>query len=118
MAASRRIGAISSRLRWHTARCIARRPDGDQGERATGSRRSQRLSGYRRDDLVSLSAGLSGFREMFDGEPAQILRAIGYFGDGDLNTLSAADRDVVCNAQDRIGKLPAVHLKPGSLAGR
>jgi len=55
---------------------------------------------------------------MFDGEPAQILRAIGYFGDGDMNTLSAADRDVVCNAQDRIGKLPAVHLKPGSLAGR
>ena len=67
---------------------------------------------------VSLSAGLSSFREMFDGEPAQILRAIGYFGDGDLNTLSAADRDVVCNARDRIGKLPAVHLKPGSLAGR
>jgi hypothetical protein len=45
---------------------------------------------------VSLSTGLSGFRE----------------------TLSAADRDVLCNARDRISKLPAVHLKPGSLAGR
>jgi hypothetical protein len=40
---------------------------------------------------VSLSAGLSGFREMFDGEPVQNLRAIGYFGERDLNTLSAAE---------------------------
>jgi hypothetical protein len=64
---------------------------------------------------VSLAAGLSAFRQMFDGEPAQVLRAIGYFGDGDLTTLSGADRKVLCNARDRIGKLPDVHLKSGSL---
>jgi hypothetical protein len=67
---------------------------------------------------VSLPAGLSAFRQMFDGEPAQVLRAIGYFGDGDLNTLSSADRDVLRNARDRIDRFPEVHIKPGSLTGR
>jgi hypothetical protein len=62
---------------------------------------------------VSLAAGLSAFKQMFDGEPAQVLRAIGYFGDGDLNTLGADDREVLCNARDRIGQLPELHLKPG-----
>jgi hypothetical protein len=66
---------------------------------------------------VSLPAGLSAFEKMFDGEPAQVLRAIGYFGDGDLNTLSTADREILCGARDRVGKLPEVHLKPGSLTG-
>jgi Nucleotidyl transferase AbiEii toxin, Type IV TA system len=66
---------------------------------------------------VWLPAGLSAFKKMFDGEPAQVLRAIGYFGDGDLNTLSTADREVLCGARDRVGKLPEVHLKPGSLTG-
>jgi hypothetical protein len=67
---------------------------------------------------VSLAKGLSAFKKMFDGEPSQVLRAIGYFGDGDLKTLSSADRNVLCSARDRIGELPEVHLKPGSLAGR
>jgi hypothetical protein len=67
---------------------------------------------------VSLAAGLSAFKQMFDGEPAQVLRSIGYFGDGDLNTLSTADRDVLCRARDRFDRLPEIHLKPGSLAGR
>jgi hypothetical protein len=67
---------------------------------------------------VSLAACLSAFRQMFHGEPAQVLRAPGYFEDGDLAGLDKADRNVLCNARDRIGKLPEVHLKPGSLAGR
>jgi hypothetical protein len=67
---------------------------------------------------VSLPAGLSAFRQMFDGEPAQVLRAIGYFGDGDLNTLSSADRDVLRNARDRIGRFPEAHIRQGSLTGR
>jgi hypothetical protein len=67
---------------------------------------------------VSLPAGLSAFKQMFDGEPAQILRAIGYFDDGDLNTLSTADRDILSNARDQIGQLPEVHLRSGSLTGR
>jgi nucleotidyltransferase AbiEii toxin of type IV toxin-antitoxin system len=66
---------------------------------------------------VSLAAGLSAFRQMFDGEPAQVLRSIGYFEDGDLHMLSNADRKVLCRARDQIGSLPEVHLKPGSLTG-
>lgn len=66
---------------------------------------------------VSLAAGLSAFKQMFDGEPAQVLRSIGYFGDGDLKTLGAADRGVLVSARDRIGKLPDVRLKSGSLTG-
>ena len=39
---------------------------------------------------VSLSLALSAFRQMFNGEQAQVLRAIGYFKDGDLNTFGHA----------------------------
>jgi hypothetical protein len=67
---------------------------------------------------VSLPAGLSAFRQMFDGEPAQVLRAIGYFEDGDLKTLSAADRVVLCDARDKVGQLPELYVKSGFLAGR
>jgi hypothetical protein len=66
---------------------------------------------------VPLAAGLSAFSQMFNGEPAQVLRALGYFKDGDLNTLSVADRKILCDARDRVGRLPEVHLKRGSLAG-
>ena len=67
---------------------------------------------------VSLPSGMSAFRQMFGGEPAQVLRAIGYFDDGDLNALSTEDRDILRDARDSIGQLPEVHLKLGSLAGR
>jgi hypothetical protein len=67
---------------------------------------------------VSLPTSLSAFMQMFDGEPAQVLRALGYFEDGDLPTLGATDREILRTARDRIGKLPEVHLKLGSLAGR
>jgi Nucleotidyl transferase AbiEii toxin, Type IV TA system len=67
---------------------------------------------------VSLPAGLSAFKQMFDGEPAQVLRAIGYFDDGDLTTLGAADRDILRKARDQIGQLPDVVVRRGSLTGR
>lgn len=62
---------------------------------------------------VSLAAGLSAFKQMFDGEPAQVLRALGFFEDGDLKALGAADRSVLRRARDRIGALPELHLRPG-----
>ena len=67
---------------------------------------------------VSLPGGLSAFSQMFNGEPAQVLRAIGFFGDGDLRTLSTVDRDVLQNARDNVGRLPKVNLGLGSLTGR
>jgi Nucleotidyl transferase AbiEii toxin, Type IV TA system len=65
---------------------------------------------------VSLSAGLTAFKQMFNGEPAQVLRAIGYFKDGDLNTLSQADQQLLRSARDGVDVLPDVLLKSRSLA--
>jgi hypothetical protein len=67
---------------------------------------------------VSLSAGVSAFRAMFHGEPSQVLRSIGYFEDGDLDTLARTDQELLRNARDRVGKLPEVVVKHGSLTGR
>jgi hypothetical protein len=67
---------------------------------------------------VSLPVGLSAFRAMFDGEPAQVLRALGYFGDGDLRTLAKADQELLRLARDRVAQLPNVVVRPGSLTGR
>jgi hypothetical protein len=65
---------------------------------------------------VSLSAGLGAFKQMFNGEPAQVLRAIGYFKDGDLPTLAKADRELLQTARDRVTEVPEVHVTPGPLA--
>lgn len=67
---------------------------------------------------VSLPVGLTAFKQMFEGEPAQVLRALGYFEDGDLATLDKADQNLLRNARDKIQQLPNVILKSGSLAGR
>lgn len=62
---------------------------------------------------TSLPAGLSAFKQMFDGEPAQVLRAIGFFDDGDLRYLTAAERKILCDARDKVDVLPEVRLRPG-----
>jgi hypothetical protein len=67
---------------------------------------------------VSLSAGVSAFSAMFNGEPSQVLRSIGYFEDGDLDSLDRPDRELLRNARDRIGQLPEVVVRRGSLTGR
>jgi len=65
---------------------------------------------------VSLPAGLSAFKLMFDGEPAQVLRALGYFGDGDLPMLGKSDQNLLRRARDQIDVLPDVDLRPGIAA--
>jgi hypothetical protein len=67
---------------------------------------------------VSLPAGLSAFSQMFNGEASQVLRSIGYFEDGDLNSLDSPDRQLLRNARDRVGQLPDVVVRRGSLTGR
>ena len=62
---------------------------------------------------TSLPIGLSAFKQMFNGEPAEVLRAIGFFGDGDLKNLSEADRKILCDARDQVGALPEVRLRTG-----
>ncbi|MBI5321650.1 nucleotidyl transferase AbiEii/AbiGii toxin family protein [Bradyrhizobium sp.] len=62
---------------------------------------------------ASLPIGLSAFKQMFQREPAEVLRAIGFFGDGDLRNLSARERKILCDARDQVGVLPTVRLRPG-----
>jgi Nucleotidyl transferase AbiEii toxin, Type IV TA system len=64
---------------------------------------------------VSLSRGLGAFKMMFKGEPAEILRALGYFEDGDLSTLAVADRKLLTDARDRVRDVPTVQLTAGLL---
>lgn len=62
---------------------------------------------------VSLPKALSTFKAMFQGEPAQALRAIGFFNDGDLDTLSSSDRSILTSARDQVTALPKITLKTG-----
>jgi len=66
---------------------------------------------------VSLPVGLSAFKQLFEGEPAQVLRALGYFEDGDLGSLDKADQNLLRRARDRMQQLPAVTLRSRSLTG-
>jgi hypothetical protein len=65
---------------------------------------------------VSLVAGLGAFKRMFKGEPSQVLRAIGYFQDGDLPTLPKADQELLRNTRDQVLEVPDVQLTSGTLA--
>jgi Nucleotidyl transferase AbiEii toxin, Type IV TA system len=65
---------------------------------------------------MSLSSGLGAFRQMFKGEPSQVLRAIGFFKDGDLPALAEADQRLLRNARDQVNAVPDVRVTPGSLA--
>jgi hypothetical protein len=62
---------------------------------------------------ASLPHGLGAFRSMFKGEPTEVLRALGYFEDGDLGTLSAADRALLSSARDGVREIPAVRVMAG-----
>ena len=66
-------------------------------------------------DGQSLAFGLAAFRTMFSGEPAQVLRALGYFEDGDLPTLGEEDRRTLTSARDEVRQLPTVRLASKSL---
>ena len=65
---------------------------------------------------VSLPRALGAFKQMFKGEPSQVLRAIGYFRDGDLPTLAKADQELLRKARDQVVDVPDVRVTRGSLA--
>jgi hypothetical protein len=65
---------------------------------------------------VPLAAGLAAFKTMFGGEPAAVLRALGFFADGDLASLDAADRDLLAAARDRVRELPSIPIRARGLA--
>jgi hypothetical protein len=64
----------------------------------------------------SLERGLGAFRAMFGGEPATVLRAIGWFNDGNLPALSDADREVLLDARDRVRVVPQIAVVSDTLA--
>ena len=57
---------------------------------------------------VSLSVGLGLFKTMFQGEPSEVLRALGYFEDGDLPSLGAEDKYRLRRERDRVRDLPSL----------
>jgi hypothetical protein len=67
------------------------------------------------DAGVSLPRALAAFRTMFHGEPRTALTAIGYFGDGDISSLTPEEKRTLTNARDLVRELPDVAVRPGSL---
>jgi hypothetical protein len=66
---------------------------------------------------VSLERSLAGFAQMFNGEPATVLRAMAYFEDGDVRELDDKARELLIGARDRIGPLPNISIQRASLVG-
>ena len=56
------------------------------------------------------------FAKMFGKDPGLVLRAIGYFKDGDLPSLPQSVQDIVRAARDRVAEIPDVSITYGSLA--
>ena len=65
---------------------------------------------------ASLDFGLGAFKTLFKSEPATVLRAIGFFEDGDLRSLPLADKETLVAARDRVRDVPAVPLLSERLA--
>jgi hypothetical protein len=59
---------------------------------------------------VSLERGLGAFATMYRKDPGLPLRAIGFFKDGDLPSLSKTDQDILRAARDRVAEIPVVAL--------
>ncbi len=67
---------------------------------------------------ASLEKALGAFKKIWGKDPALPLKALGFFKDGDLPSLSKADQDTLRSARDRVGEIPDVALKYGSLAAQ
>jgi len=65
---------------------------------------------------VSLEKALGAFAKIYGKDPGLPLKAIGYFKDGDLQSLPKTDQDVLRAARDRVTEIPEVALTYGSLA--
>ncbi len=66
---------------------------------------------------VSLPKGLAAARELFGPafQPSESLKAMVYFDDGDLKTLSREDRITLVNAVSAVRELPAVRILSSKL---
>lgn len=67
---------------------------------------------------VSLEKALGAFAVNYRRDPALPLKAIGFFKDGDLPSLSKADQDLLRSARDRVSSVPAVPMLKGLLRAK
>jgi len=69
---------------------------------------------------VSLPVGLAAAREMFGPafQPSESLKAMVYFADGDLRTLSRADKETLVKAVSEVRALPVVPVVSRQLSSR
>jgi len=65
---------------------------------------------------ISLERALGAFAKMYGKDPGLMLRAIGYFKDGDLPSLPKTDQDILRAARDRVAEISDVSMTYGSLA--
>ncbi|MBI2605478.1 MAG: nucleotidyl transferase AbiEii/AbiGii toxin family protein [Deltaproteobacteria bacterium] len=68
---------------------------------------------------ISLSKGLASARAMYgkNFQPSEGLKALVYFGDGDLNALSQAEKNLLIGAASRVRSLPRVKIQSHGLLG-
>ena len=64
---------------------------------------------------ISLEKALGAFAKNYRRDPALPLKALGFFKDGDLQSLPKADQDGLRAARDRVSDVPEVHLLKGLL---
>ena len=65
---------------------------------------------------VSLEKALGAFSKIYRKDPGLPLKAVGYFKDGDLQSLPKADQDLLRATRDRVHEIPEVPVTYGSLA--
>lgn len=68
---------------------------------------------------VSLSHGLASARQLYgpNFQPSESLKALVYFNDGDLNTLTTGEKNTLVEAVKAVRDLPDVTLRSNSLSG-
>ena len=68
---------------------------------------------------VSLAKGLAAARELFgpNFQPSESLKAMVYFEDGDLRTLTKEEKGILVNAVSAVRELPRVTILSGRLMG-
>jgi hypothetical protein len=71
------------------------------------------------DAGVSLSLGLASARLLFgpNFQPSESLKALVYFNDGDLNTLTTDEKNTLVDAVKAVRDLPEVTLLSKHLGG-
>jgi hypothetical protein len=64
---------------------------------------------------TSLERALAAFTKMYRTDPAIPLRAMGFFKDGDLPSLSNAEQDLLRAARDHVRVVSDIDLRAGLL---